>query len=100
MDSFLVIQDIHNHNILGKVLCCIEHYFKNNMQGDFRKHIFAEVVWYAEHPNKLHYGRPLEIIWKIEFICDAPAFFNIILCMAFGTLQCVATLMVAFRLSW
>ena len=36
--------------------------------------IFAEVVWYAEHPNKLHYGRPLEI-WKREFICDGPAFF-------------------------
>jgi len=57
----------------GKVLYYIECCFKYSMQGEFRKHIFVKVVWYADHPNKLHYVRPLEL-WKREFICDGPAF--------------------------
>jgi len=56
----------------GKVLRYMLHNFK--LEDDFKEHIFAEVAWLKEHPEKLHYGKPLEI-WSKDFVPDGSAYF-------------------------
>jgi len=56
----------------GKVLCYMLHNFK--LENEFKKHIFAEVAWLKEYPEKLHYGKPLEI-WSKDFVPEGLAHF-------------------------
>lgn len=50
----------------GKVMSYITHHFKLQNEPNYWEHVFAQVVWFVEHPSRLHYGKPLEI-WSKEF---------------------------------
>ena len=64
--------DTNNEIRPGKALYYISHNFK--VSDTYIEHVFAVVAWFAEHPNKLHYGKPLEV-WNKHFIADGPSTF-------------------------
>ena len=64
--------DTNNEIRPGKALYYISHNFK--VSDTYVEHVFVVVAWFAEHPNKLHYGKPLEV-WNKHFIADGPSTF-------------------------